>query len=101
MIMKIVDFKKLITQAKESGNPVRVQLYWTKDGSYVLQRDFGERNVSIVQSNRYALAILKPDGSNKIVDCWSDWPKSGQLTQLESGAIEYVFEFGKLVYTFK
>jgi len=68
-----------------------------------LQRDYGPRKVSILQTQRYAFKtekLEKGESTGKMVDSWSDFPKAKELKDIDANTVEVSFEFGKMIYTF-
>lgn len=96
--MTIAEFKRKLIAAKDSGKPVKVQLYCIKgNGEWILSMDFGPRKVSVIQSNSYALETIK-DG--KATNSWAEWPKSGGVELLQDGKIQVTKPWSRLVYEF-
>src|SRR5882762_10478638 len=107
--MKVVQLKALIKAAHESKKPVNSQLFHKNKttGEYFLFRDYGPREVSICQSNRFALRTLVERGGESIyTNSWCDFPKASELQELSfnmelySSVAQITFEFGKLIYYF-
>lgn len=90
----IADFKlKMIKGAK-----VDSKLFWKKNGEWQQVNDLKDREVTIVQSNSFALSINK-DG--KIVNGWCDWPKSNQFTVIDENTAQIENNNIRLIYKFQ
>lgn len=91
----VADFKrKMILGAK-----VNSSLYWVDRATNELKQvnELKDREVTIVQSNSFALSMEK---GGKQVNSWCDWPKRDQFKVIDENTAECIFEGGKLVYQF-
>lgn len=112
--MKVVQFKALIKAAYDTKKPVNSLLYWKDDkGQYYLKRDYGERIITICQTNSFALAtqqsVKDEETGNEVaatVNSWCDYPRASELQELSfnmelySAVAQITFEFGKVIYYF-
>lgn len=92
----IAEFKRRMAP----GTKVNTQLYYfdANNQPYVY-RDYGVREVSIRQSNSFALATPK-DG--EMVDSYCEWPKAKDVLFLpDIDAVRINFPSGYLIYSFK
>ncbi len=93
----IADFKrKMIVGAK-----VKSCLYRFKNGEYSVADRHDIREVSIVQSNSFALKTWSTS-KNIYIDSWCRWPAKNEFYPVSPDTIEIRFQdgHGKLVYTF-
>lgn len=92
----VADFKRKMVK----GAAVHTLLYWNdNNGKPKLQRDFGTRKVTIVQSNSFALETTQP-GKPEPVDSWCEWPKKTEFKPIDENKAEIYFQGGKLIYEF-
>lgn len=93
---------KTITELKEKikvGARMSTKVFWTKNNEYVLITDMPDREISIVQSNGFALKTWKEE-EKKFVDSWCKWPKKNEFFPVDEVTFEVRWEGGKLVYSF-
>jgi hypothetical protein len=84
----IADFKRKLTiGAKIHTTFHQAFAGRSESGEYLLKdEDKGIREVSIVQSNSFALKTIKTDGS--IVDSWCNYPKKDEAVFLSDNSIQ-------------
>lgn len=96
----IKDFKDRM----KVGAKVDTKLYWFSKatGEPILQRDYGTREVTIHQSNSFAMATRKiEDGkeTDQVSNSWMDWPKKSEFTVIDKDTVKINFGFGYALYT--
>ncbi|WP_127127998.1 hypothetical protein [Pseudoflavitalea rhizosphaerae] len=79
------------------GVKVKAKLFRKVNNEHILEKDYGEREISIHQTNQFALKTIIGD---KITNSWCSWPTQKQFHPISENEIEIHFESGKLVYTF-
>jgi hypothetical protein len=95
----IEDFKK---RMKAPGARVSTKKYWKNlKGEWVLQQEYPSREVSIVQTNSFALKTVIAN-NDQAKDSWCDWPKKNEFKILDLHTVEITSEGGqfKIVYQF-
>jgi len=94
---KIADFKRKMIV----GAIVKSCLYYLKNGEYIIADRKGDRAVSIVKTNYFAIKTWSKT-AGKFEDSWCPWPKKGEFFPISENTAEIRFEegYGKLVYTF-
>ncbi len=93
---------KTITELKgkiKVGARMSTKMFWIKNNEYVLIAEMPDREISIVQSNGFALKTWKEEG-RKFVDSWCTWPKRTDFFPIDDVTFEVRWEGGKLVYSF-
>lgn len=87
------------------GAIVKTLLFRADDkAEFQLVGDFGKREVSISQSNSFALKTQKPS-TGEIVNSWCDWPKKNEFVPIDNNTAAIVQFEGtrdglKLIYQF-
>lgn len=92
---------KTIAEFKEKmklGANVKSKLYRKNGNDYSLEIDYGEREVSVHNTNQFALKTMK---GGTITNSWCSWPTKKQFYPISEIEAEIRFEAGKLVYAFK
>lgn len=93
----IADFKRKLTL----GAKVDTKLYWydKETNQPVLQRDYGTREVSVIQSNMFAIKTQEI-GKDTFVNSWCNWPKKNEFQPVNENECIIRFSFGELHYKF-
>lgn len=94
----IADFKRrMILGAKVSS----ILYYLNKETKgFYIQKDYGIREVSKVQSNSFAIKTDKYGNGTEWVDSWCEWPKKDNFEIIDNNTVKINFGGGYLTYSF-
>lgn len=100
-VKTLADFKRRIVK----GAKISSQLFWCNtlaDGTktpWQLQQEHPEREISIVQSNSFAIKTWR-ETEKKFVDSWCSYPKAKELTIIDENTAAIEEPGIKIIYKF-
>lgn len=88
------------------GKKVISQLYWIVNGEWVLQRDWGEREIALTNTVGFACKTWQAE-KEKYVNSYCNWPKKDDLSMEDEQTYSIISkdsetgkEWCKLIYKF-
>ncbi len=92
----IADFKRKMIK----GAKVNSTLYHVRNGVETLAMVAKDREVTVSQSNSFALTVPGKYKNGKQVSSWCDWPKTAEFSVINENTAQITFGFGRLIYEF-